>query len=220
MRPGDDASIVRPSFTLRLLVRRPVPAVSEPRPLLQHLQTLLPADAWPAGAKELAAAARPRLLATGQALLEAGQPWQHLHWIERGVLRLCLIDAQGRASNKNFHLDGTLLWPITPRLRQEPVGFWIEALRPSRVWSLPWTPWQTICADWPDWQTLERHTLAALLDDKMRREQQFLQLSAAQRYQAMLQEHPDWPQRIALRHLASWLGVTDVALSRIRRRLA
>ena len=66
---------------------------------------------------------------------------------------------------------------------------------------------------------LERRTLATLLDDKMRREQQFLQLSAAERYQSLLQEHPDWLHRIPLHHLASWLGVTDVALSRIRRRL-
>lgn len=192
--------------------------MSSPHPLLNHLQTLLPAG-WPDEAVELARAARVRTLATGQALLEEGQHWQHLHWVEQGALRLCLIDAQGRASNKNFHLDGAMLWPITPMLRDAPVGFWIEALRPSRVWSLPWAPWQSASAGWPDWQALERRTLATLLDDKMRREQQFLQLSAAERYQSLLQEHPDWLHRIPLHHLASWLGVTDVALSRIRRRL-
>jgi hypothetical protein len=30
---------------------------------------------------------------------------------------------------------------------------------------------------------------------------------------------PEWLARIPLRHLASYLGITDVALSRIRRRL-
>jgi len=61
--------------------------------------------------------------------------------------------------------------------------------------------------------------LARLLEDKMSREQQFLQTTATERYQALLTSHPDWVRRIPLRHLASYLGITDVALSRIRRRL-
>lgn len=53
----------------------------------------------------------------------------------------------------------------------------------------------------------------------MRREQQFLQCSATQRYEDLCASRPQWLVHIPLRHLASYLGVTDVALSRIPRRL-
>lgn len=156
---------------------------------------------------------------TGEPLLRAGDCWSSLYWVESGVLRLFYLDRQGQSANKNFYLDGAMLWPLTPALAGRAVDFWIEAIAPTRVWTLPCSAWQAACADWPAWRALERRTLAMLLDDKMRREQLFLQCSATQRYQDLCSRRADWLARIPLRHLASYLGITDVALSRIRRRL-
>jgi CRP-like cAMP-binding protein len=186
-------------------------------PLPDHLiHTLGPLPPAVAG---LCQAARPTNLRKGGALLREGERWQHLWWLERGALRLYYLDRQGQAANKNFYLDGAMLWPITPELREAPVHFWVEALEPCRVWTLPWDGWAAATEGFAPWRALEHRVLAALLQDKMAREHAFLQLSAAERYTALQAEHPDWPPRIPLRHLASWLGITDVALSRIRRRL-
>src|SRR5690606_31832192 len=151
-------------------------------------------------------------------LLRDGDRWEHLWWVVGGAFRLYYLDREGRASNKNFYLDGAMIWPITPALANQPVGFWVEALEASEVWALPWAQWQTATADFAPWLRLERQVLASLLQDKMRREQQFLQDTATARYQALMATHPDWMQRVPLKHLASYLGITDVALSRIRRR--
>jgi CRP-like cAMP-binding protein len=186
-------------------------------PLQAFLSTAL--GALPAPARTVLASARLVEAASGMPLLRAGERWASLFWVEQGVLRLYYLDRQGRSANKNFHLDGALLWPLTPALAGQAVDFWIEAITPARVWQVPAAAWQTACAGWAAWAALERHTLAMLLDDKMRREQQFLQCSATQRYQDLCLHRPDWLARIPLRHLASYLGVTDVALSRIRRRL-
>lgn len=167
----------------------------------------------------MAASHFARDTSTGEPLLRAGDRWTSLFWVETGTLRLYYLDHEGQAANKNFYLDGAMLWPLTPVLAGEPVNFWIEALAPTRVWALPWPAWKAACADWDAWQALERRMLAVLLDDKMFREQQFLQCSATQRYEELCRLRPDWLARIPLRHLASYLGVTDVALSRIRRRL-
>ncbi len=138
--------------------------------------------------------------------------------MERGALRLYLVDRDGAEANKNFFLDGALFWPITPSLRQQPVMFHVEPLEDSRVWAMPLPAWGTSTPTdgWAPWTALEHRVLCALLDGKMQREQEFLQLSARERYARLLAQHPDWSQRIALRHLASYLGVTDVTLSRVR----
>lgn len=139
-------------------------------------------------------------------LLGAGQRWEQLWLVEQGSLRLYYLDREGRASNKNFFLPGSVLWPLTPALREQPVAFFVEAISVSRVWAWPWL-------------NLQQYALATLLQDKMERERQFLQLTATERYQWLCQTHPEWLAALPLRHLASWLGITDVALSRIRRRL-
>lgn len=192
-------------------------ALPDAAPLHKHLQTVL--GPLPPPAMAAASAGACLRLRPGDALLRDGERWQHLWWVERGALRLYYLDRNGQASNKNFFLDGSMLWPITPDLADRPVGFWVEALEHTVVWALPWRTWQAAAAG-EAWQNLERRVLAALLQDKMRREQQFLQDSATERYRSLQDQHPEWAQRLPLKHLASYLGVTDVALSRIRRRLA
>lgn len=112
-----------------------------------------------------------------------------------------------------------MFWPITPHLAEQPVGFWVEALQATEVWAMCWKDWEAATADFAPWQQLEKQALAALLQDKMRREQQFLQNTATERYQSLMTEHPDWTICVPLKHLASYLAITDVALSRIRRNL-
>lgn len=185
--------------------------------LLHHLHTAL--GPLPPAADELCGQARPIDLAKGAALLREGDRWQHLWWLERGALRLYYLDREGQAANKNFYLDGAMVWPITPVLRDQPVHFWVESLEPSRIWALPWDGWAAATQGFAPWRALEHRVLAALLQDKMAREHAFLQLTATERYLALQAQHPDWLARIPLRQLASWLGITDVALSRIRRRL-
>lgn len=193
------------------------PAAPAHHPLVLHLQSVL--GPLPASALALALQARERRVPHAGVLLAAGQRWQQLWWVAEGGLRLYYLDRQGRSANKNFFLPGSVVWPITPALADEPVDFWIEALRETCVWGMPSADWQAACAGWPAWQALERQTLVRLLEDKMHREQRLLQDTATARYQALQAEQPAWVQCVPLKHLASYLGITDVALSRIRRRL-
>jgi len=164
----------------------------------------------------LAAQARREQLGAHVTLLAAGAPWQHAFWVERGLLRLFYIDSEGRESNKNFHAEDAFIWPVTEVLRREPTAFFIAALGPATVWCLPYAELEASVARLSSWTALQLHALAGLLDDKMRREQVFLQCTARERYEALLRERPEWVRRIPLRHLASYLGMTDVSLSRLR----
>ena len=164
----------------------------------------------------LAGQAQRTTLAPHATLLPAGAPWQHAFWVECGMLRLFYIDRDGRESNKNFHAEDAFIWPVTDTLRREPAAFFIAALEPSAVRCLPFAALEAAVAGLPSWAALRLQALAGLLDDKMRREQAFLQCTARERYEALLRERPEWARRIPLRHLASYLGMTDVSLSRLR----
>jgi|GEM_PF-804466 len=163
--------------------------------------------------------ATPKMLAKGALLLPAGASWEDLFWIESGACRLYYATDGGLESNKNFYVQGAMFWPVTRRLQSEPVRFNIEALAPTRVWRMPWKRWHAAAGTDPCWQAHERMVLEQLLDDKMQREQAFLQLNATERYLLLARLHPQWLNVVPLRHLASYIGVTDVAISRIRRKL-
>ena len=175
---------------------------------------------WPdLGADTLAqvqAAFRPRVLAKGQAWVRAQSTWDEMAWIASGGLRLYYLDRQGREWNKNFHLAGAWLWPLTPSMQMGTVNFEIAALAATELWVAPWREVARLVNGSPAWQQRSAQVLCGLLDDKLQREQRLLQCSAQERYQALCAEHPEWLARIPLRHLASYLGMTDVSLSRLR----
>lgn len=182
---------------------------------LEHLFPDLPAHLL----RALAAQGQRQSLRSGQSLLRPGQSWRWACWVERGALRLYYVGIDGLESNKNFHLDGALIWPITPQLRMEPVCFHVDALQPTVVWCLDMEALEASVGPLASWRALRLQALTALLEDKMARERAFLQEDARQRYEALLRERPAWAARIPLRHLASYLGMTDVSLSRLRARM-
>lgn len=175
---------------------------------------------WPdlsaATLAQVQAAFRPRALAKGQAWVRAQSTWDEMAWIASGGLRLFYLDRQGREWNKNFHLAGAWLWPLTPSMQAGPVNFEIAALAATELWVAPWREVERLVNGSHAWQQRSAQALCGLLDDKLQREQRLLQCSAQERYQALCAEHPDWLAVVPLRHLASYLGMTDVSLSRLR----
>lgn len=179
---------------------------------------LLPALSLEARAR-LVQASRRTQLAKAQTLLAAGDRWRHLWLAESGALRLYYLDLNGTESNKNFFLEGQPLWPITDWLRTEPVTFFVAAMEPSIVHEFDMDEVERLVGEEPSWQSLRLHALQQLLTEKMWREQLLLQYDACGRYQQLRAHRLAWCQRISLRHQASWLGMTDVSLSRVRARL-
>lgn len=120
----------------------------------KSLQSFLSSTLGPLPLQALAAVSLSQEIRVhkGDALLRAGALWSTLMWVQSGVLRMYYLDRHGHAANKNFYLEGALLWPLTPALSSQPADFWIEAIAPVHIWSLPWATWQTACAQWTAWQ--------------------------------------------------------------------
>ena len=162
-------------------------------------------------------AALPRLaLQRGQVLLRAGETPPALWWVEHGLLRASFLDAAGRERNHAFYPEQQ--WLGLPGVPQ-PSPLSLEALEPSRLCVLPYAALQRWQAEEPGLAELLWQGLSAQVQRLTARQQQWLMLDAAQRYQRFLAEEPELAPRLKQRQLASYLGITDVALSRIRRRL-
>lgn len=69
-------------------------------------------------------------------------------------------------------------------------------------------------------ERLGRKFVEQVLISKMQRERSFLQNDAKMRYLDFLNHFPDLAQRLSQYQLASYLGVSEVSLSRIRNQLS
>jgi len=158
--------------------------------------------------------------------LARGQRWpgEGLAWVERGLLRSYFLDAQGRERNHGFYpelqwlgLPVALLPAFVPA--SVPAAGIVEALEPSELVEVSGPALQALRQAWPQALDLILQGLAAGLARQTLREQQLLMLDATTRYQRFLADEPALAQRLAQKQLASYLGITEVALSRLRRRL-
>jgi CRP-like cAMP-binding protein len=152
----------------------------------------------------------------GQVLLRTGETPGALWWVEQGLLRASFLDASGRERSHAFYPEQH--WLGLPGVPQ-PSPVTLDALEPSRLCVLPYAALQRWQADEPGLAELLWQGLSTQVQRLTTREQQWLMLDASQRYQRFLLEEPELARRLKQRHLASHLGITDVALSRIRRRL-
>jgi CRP-like cAMP-binding protein len=143
--------------------------------------------------------------------------WQHALLIERGALRLYFLRRDGREFNKNFYLDGALICPLTPAMWGEPSLFGIASLEGGYLWRADAAAWRALLERHGAWAPLQRELLAKLVTHKLQREHDLLALDGRSRYAAFCRRHPALAARIPLGQLASYLGLTDVSLSRIRR---
>lgn len=154
--------------------------------------------------------------------LAAGQVWcsgaesAAVCWVETGLLATVFADAKGRERVHHFHPAAH--W-LAPPLGLPAQAWRIEAQVPSRLLVLN-------ARQLEEAKILDKRVhdwmLQALMAERQRliqREHQWLMFSAAERYLKVLQEAPGWLDQVPQHRLASYLGLTDVALSRIRRRL-
>lgn len=160
-----------------------------------------------------------RWIDAGEVLQPLGKPQSAVWFVEQGLLRSHFLNADGRERNSAFHPERH--WAGMPPPRGAPVAatFAIDALERSQVVELSHAALTAWLQDRPELRVTLTEALLVNLMASSRRESALLMDSAEERYTRFLVEHPAIAQRVALHHVASYLGITNVALSRVRRRM-
>lgn len=149
-------------------------------------------------------------------LLRAGDRWDNVFYIHQGLIRLYYIDTDGREFNKAFFWEQHCIWPVAPRDRHEDSLFSIDALEDVTVLECPFR----LLYEWAKkrgyWERFALPFAETLVEQKFLREHDFLLHSATDRFKKFSKKYPNIVLRLPDYHLASYLGITNVSLSRIK----
>ena len=186
--------------------------------LLQSARRWAAADdaAW----ADFAAAFERRAYGRGDALVRAGDPAPDVYFVAGGLLRLYYTDREGREWNKAFTAEGGFAGSVASGLLGVPAPYGIEAFEPTTTLVVAWPALEALYSRHPALERLGRRLADQIAVKKELKERAFLELTAAERYQAFVRDEPALAARLPLYHVASYVGVTEVSLSRIRGRLA
>lgn len=159
-----------------------------------------------------------RKLAVGEHFLRAGEQASDVAMITHGSMREYYQLADGSERTKAFVFAGELTGSLADLLSGAPSTSFVVAERGTRLLAMPFLALRELGAARPRWDQVMRILVERLYLKKARREYELLALDADGRYAALQGEHPEIDAQVSAGHIASYLGITPVHLSRLRRR--
>lgn len=166
----------------------------------------------------LLACSQVKSIKKGAYFIREGQHPAHMAFVVKGLFRYFYLDSKGCELTKGFMPEGSFINAYSALIQNSTSHFSIEALEPSTVVVFLYKDWRSLLDAHPCWSKVLIHLLEKGYCVKERREREFLLLDAQARYRSFLQTYPNLDQRVKQHMVASYLGITPVALSRIRRK--
>lgn len=154
----------------------------------------------------------------GKLLVEAGEVQTKLPVLLEGVFRGFLIDADGRDITDCFaYQQGDIV--IGCNGLQAPSQISIEAMTHSKCLMIPISYVVSLTEHSAQFLQLYNRYLVGALEKHWKGKMLMHCYTAMQRYQWFLHEYPGMIDTVCNKHIASFLGMTPVTLSRLRRQL-
>lgn len=152
-------------------------------------------------------------------ILNEGEVENYLSFVEKGTARLFFVK-QHKELTTRFVFKHQYLTAYDSFLQRSPSRCSIEALTDTVVWQIHYDDLQEVYKTSPVGNLIGRLTVESIYLEKSSKEFSYLSESAEERYLKLMKEQPDLFKLIPLRHIATYLGITPQALSRIRRRIS
>lgn len=182
-------------------------------PLLHALQPVCPIspDAAQAFAEVITCNAYPK----GHHLLSLWQIDKHFHFINTGSGRVYYLK-DGLDITDYIAMDKQFIGGVESLFTGQPSHKAIELMEDSEVYSFLYDDFEELCAGYHDIERLGRKMATHAFLEGQHRIESMRFFSAAERYHQLEKKYPGIANRVPLKHIASYLGTTQVSLSRIR----
>jgi CRP-like cAMP-binding protein len=171
-------------------------------------------------AMEMASTFRPYQLPKNAFLLEEGQQSDTYLFLDNGFMRSYAIDPKGNEITTGFFAPGQLVFEPGSFFRQIPSKEFIQALEPCTGWELNFKELNGLFHARQEFREFGRAMLVGALVSTKARMLSMITDTAEERYLQLLKRNPEILQHAPLKYIATYLGVTDTSLSRIRKEVA
>lgn len=155
----------------------------------------------------------------GEFLLKEGQIASEYYCLESGLIRSFAISSEGKEVTTGFFSPDEIVIEVASLFLQTPTSENIHALTDCVCWKIKLESFQQLFQSIPCFSEWGRDWMSGVLFTTKKRSLSMITDSATERYLALRKEHPEIIQQAPLKYIASYLGVTDTSLSRIRKEL-
>ncbi len=151
--------------------------------------------------------------------LAKGQICRKIGFIDTGLVRTFNIDRTGQEITNWLTTDGDFITEVMSFLTQSPTLEYLQCLDDTRVVYLSYSDLMDCYQKIPKMESFIRMLYEELIVDIKKYLLANVHRSAEERYEEFIRKYPLLMEKVPLKHIASFLGITDSTLSRLRRKI-
>ncbi len=174
----------------------------------------------PAAEEHIHSIATEKEVSKGDILIQAGQMVNKTYFVMGGSLRSFCTDQEGKEHTLQFAIKDWWISDFTAIYTHVPASLTVECIADSTVIEFNARELEEIYNQFPEFEPYQRKNLERHIVSLNKRILNQMQLTALARYQLFLEQYPDIEQSISNYHIASYLGMTQQSLSRVRAEMA
>ncbi|CAM4290926.1 Crp/Fnr family transcriptional regulator [Gillisia limnaea] len=152
-----------------------------------------------------------------QVLIREGRVCNKLYFVDLGMGRSYYLKKDGKEVTQWFFGAGEFMSSADSFFKQTPSFYYLEILEDSIVYSISNENMDFLLAKYHKMEKFIRLLAIDILSNVILKLNAIQFQTARERYDYMISEFPDISHRVPLSHIASYLGMTQETLSRIRR---
>lgn len=170
----------------------------------------------PASAKAIAGHFTWKEISKNEFLLKEGRPSDEYFYLESGFMRAFAHDTEGNDISTSFYGPNQVVFEVSSFFNRTISRENIQALEDCCGWYITYEQLNNLFHSLPEFRDFGRSILVKGFAGLKTRVLSMITETAEQRYDALLKTNPEIFQHAALKKIASYLGMTDTSLSRIR----
>ena len=171
-------------------------------------------------AEEIAGQFKNKNISKNQFQLLEGKICNEYLFLDKGFMRAFAHDTEGREVTTNFFSSGTIMFEVSSFFNRTRSKENILALTDCEGWYITYKELNDLFHSLPEFREFGRSILVKGFTELKTRMLSIITETAEERYALLLSSNPEIFQHAPLKNIASYLGITDTSLSRIRKEMA
>ncbi|WP_130735184.1 Crp/Fnr family transcriptional regulator [Flavobacterium sp. J27] len=151
--------------------------------------------------------------------LEAGKISQQFGFIIEGIARVTYYNNKSEEITKYFIEENNIVVDLESFENQIPSIAYVQAVTDCKIIVFYKKDWQELLNTIVGWDLIVHKIISKALLQKVERISSIVAHDATTSYLIFLEKYPNLANRIPLSYLASYLGITQSSLSRIRKNI-
>lgn len=151
---------------------------------------------------------------------EAGKIAQQVGFVLDGIVRVCYYNNKGEEITKYFIDESNLVVDLESFENEIASTAYVQAITDTFIMVFSKKDWKELSNTIVGWDAIVHKVVSRALMQKVERRSPQISEDATTRYLKFLEIYPNVVNRVPLSFVASYLGVTQSSLSRIRKNIS